>query len=73
MTADLARIILLVGFAVVAPIGIFHRVQSHTDERLDRRRERWLILLSLRPLGFAFMAGLVMFLVEPSSMAWASF
>ena len=32
-----------------------------------------MILLSLRPLGFAFMAGLVALLVEPSSMAWASF
>ncbi len=73
MTDDLARIILLVGFAVVAPVGIYHRVRSRTDERLDRRQEGWLILLSLRPLALAFMAGLVAFLIEPSRMAWASF
>ncbi len=73
MTDDLARIILLVGFGVVTPVGIYHRLQSRTDERLDRRQEGWLILLSLRPLALACMVGLVAFLIEPSWMAWASF
>ena len=39
MTDDLARIILLAGLAVVMPVGIYHRVRAHTDERLDRRQE----------------------------------
>ncbi len=73
MTDDLARIILLAGFAIVMPVGIYHRVHSSTDERLDRRQEGWLILLSLRPLALAAMVGLVAFLIEPSWMAWASF
>jgi protein-S-isoprenylcysteine O-methyltransferase Ste14 len=73
MTDDLARIILLAGFAIVMPVGIYHRVHSSTDERLDRRQEGWLILLSLRPLALASMVGLVAFLIEPSWMAWASF
>ena len=73
MTDDLARVILLVGFALVVPVGIYHRLRSRTDERLDRRQEGWLILLTLRPLALAFMAGLVLFLIEPSWMAWASF
>ncbi len=73
MTDGLARIILLVGVAVVAPVGIYHRMRSRTDERLDRRQDGWLILLSLRLLALAFMVGLLAFLVEPSSMAWASF
>ncbi len=73
MTDELARVILLVGFALVMPVGIYHRVRSCTDERLDRRQEGWLILLTLRPLALAFMAGLVTFLIEPSWMAWASF
>ncbi len=72
MTDDLARIVLLVGFAVVAPVGLYHRLRSRTDERLDRRQEGWLILLSLRPLALAGMVGLVAFLIEPSWMAWAS-
>ncbi len=72
MTDDLARIILLVGFAVVVPVGTYHRLRSRTDERLDRRQEGWLILMSLRPLALACMVGLVAFLIEPSWMAWAS-
>jgi protein-S-isoprenylcysteine O-methyltransferase Ste14 len=72
MTDELARIILLVGFAVVAPVGIYHRLRSWTDERLDRRQEGWLILLSLRPLALASIVGLVAFVMEPSWMAWAS-
>jgi protein-S-isoprenylcysteine O-methyltransferase Ste14 len=73
MTDDLARIILLVGFAVVMPVGLIHRLRSRTDERLDRRQEGWLILLSLRPLALACMAGLFAFLINPNWMAWASF
>jgi protein-S-isoprenylcysteine O-methyltransferase Ste14 len=73
VTDDLARTILLAGFAIVMPIGIYHRLRSSTDERLDRRQEGWLILLSLRPLALAAMVGLVAFLIEPSWMAWASF
>lgn len=72
MTDDLACIILLVGFAVVAPVGIYHRLRSRTGERLDRRQEGWLILLSLRPLALACLVGLVAFLIEPNWMAWAS-
>ena len=72
MTDDMARIILLVGFAVVAPVGVYHRLRSRTDERLDRRQEGWPILLSLRPLALACMVGLAAFLIEPSWMAWAS-
>jgi protein-S-isoprenylcysteine O-methyltransferase Ste14 len=73
MNDELARIILLAGFTIVMPVGVYHRVRSSTDERLDRRQEGWLILLSLRPLALAAMVGLVAFLIEPSWMAWASF
>jgi protein-S-isoprenylcysteine O-methyltransferase Ste14 len=73
MTDSLARIVLLVGFAVFAPFGIYHRLRSRTDERLDRRQEGWLILVSLRLLALVFMVGLIAFLIEPNWMAWASF
>jgi protein-S-isoprenylcysteine O-methyltransferase Ste14 len=71
MTDDQARLILLLGIAMM-PIGIYHRLRARTDERLDRRQEGWPILLSLRPLGAAFVGGLAAFLIKPSSMAWAS-
>jgi protein-S-isoprenylcysteine O-methyltransferase Ste14 len=73
MTDDIARMLLLFGFLLLAPVGVYHRLRSHTRERLDRRQEGWLVLVCLRPVGLAFMAGLLAFMIEPSSMAWASF
>ncbi len=73
MTDDLARIILLVGFVLLVPVGIYYRLRSRTDEKLDRRQEGWLVLFSLRLLAFFYIAGLMIFLVKPSAMAWASF
>lgn len=73
MTDNLARIILLAGFALFAPVGIYHRLRSRTDERLDRLQEGWPILVGLRLLALAYLAGLIAFLVEPAWMAWASF
>jgi protein-S-isoprenylcysteine O-methyltransferase Ste14 len=72
MTDDQARIILLLGFVVLAPIGVYHRYRAHTGESLDRRQEGWPILLTLRPFAAAFAVGLIAFLVDPTSMAWSS-
>ncbi len=72
MTDDVARIILLIGFVVIMPIGLWHRLRARTGERLDRRQEGWWILLTLRPLAGATMIGLIAFLIRPSSMAWSS-
>ena len=72
MTDDQARIILLLGIVVAMPIGIYHRLRARTGERLDRRQEGWPILLSLRPLGVAFVIGLTAFLIKPRNIAWAS-
>ena len=69
---DTFRIILLAGLLIVVPIAAWHRVRAHTGERLDRRQEGLFILLTLRPLGFAMMAGLVAFIVSPAAMAWSS-
>ena len=67
------RLILLVGFLVVMPVGLYHRVRSQsTGEKLDRRQEGLFVLLTLRPVGIAGMAGLIAFIVNPASMAWAS-
>jgi len=67
------RIILAVGMLVFMPIGIYRRVRSQaTGEKLDRRQEGTLILLTLRPLGIATMAGVIAFVISPASMAWSS-
>ena len=72
MSDSQARAILLLGFIIMMPIGIYHRLRARTGERLDRCQEGWPILLSLRLLGVAFMAGLIVYVVNPSNMRWAS-
>ena len=67
------RLILLIGTVILLPIMAFYRIRSQrTREKLDRRQEGWFILLTLRPLGIVHLAGLIVFLVDPSMMAWSS-
>ena len=74
MTGDpVFREILLAGWLVLLPVLVYHRIRSQaTGERLDRRQEGWFILLTLRPVGLAHMAGLITYLINPSRMAWAA-
>jgi protein-S-isoprenylcysteine O-methyltransferase Ste14 len=70
---DTFRMILLVGLVIVVPIAAYHRVRSQlTGEKLDRRQEGLAILLTLRPLGLTMIAGLIAYIVGPTSMAWSS-
>ena len=67
------RSVLLIGFLVVLPIGVYYRFKSQaTGEKLDRRQEGLFILATLRPVGLAFWLGLVAFMINPSRMAWSS-
>ena len=67
------RFILILGFAVVLPIGAYHRIKSQaTGEKLDRRHEGIFILVTLRPIGLASMVGLVTYMINPALMAWSS-
>ena len=67
------RMILLAGFLILVPIGIYHRVRSQaTGEKLDRRQEGLLILLTLRPLGIVGAIGFIAYLINPARMAWSS-
>ncbi len=70
---QLFRAILTCGLAVVLPLGIYYRVRSQASgEKLDRRREGLIILLTLRPLALASMIGLLTFVASPSRMAWSA-
>lgn len=69
---DIFRIILIVGFLIFMPIGAYHRVKSHTGEKLDRRQEGLFALFTLRPLGVVGMVGLIAYMINPSWMAWSS-
>src|SRR6185503_5218198 len=69
---QLFRLILLTEFVLFMPIGIHHRLKARTGEKLDRRQEGLFILVTLRLTGVAGMAGLIAYLINPASMAWAS-
>jgi len=69
---QLFRLLLLVGFVLFMPIGIYHRLKARTGERLDRRQEGWFILVPLRLLGVTAMVAFIAYLVSPSWMAWAA-
>jgi len=69
---QLFRLIVLAGFVVLFPIGVYHRLKSRTDEKLDRRQEGLFILVTLRLLGITGMLGVLVYLINPPWMAWAA-
>lgn len=67
------RTVLIVGALLVFPIMAYHRLKSQTTgEKLDRWQEGRFILFTLRPVGVAAMLGLLVFMINPSWMAWSS-
>lgn len=73
MTDDeIFRLILIVGFLTVLPVGVYHRLKAATSERLDRKQEGIFLLVSIRLLGIVGMAGLLTFMIDPKWMAWSS-
>ena len=67
------RLILIMLFVMILPVGLYHRLKSQaTREKLDRRQEGLLMLATLRPLGAAFWLGLLAWMIEPDWMAWSS-
>src|SRR4026209_857102 len=68
----LFRLILLAGFVIVMPIGIYHRLKARTGEKLDRRQEGLFILVTLRLTGLAGITGFIAYLINPACMGWAA-
>lgn len=67
------RIVLIIGAVLLFPAGLYYRLKSQaTGETLDRRQEGLVILLTLRPIGLTGALGLIVFMVNPSAMAWSS-
>jgi protein-S-isoprenylcysteine O-methyltransferase Ste14 len=67
------RSCLIAGLAVVAPIGIYHRIRSQaTGEKLDRRQEGLFLLIAIRLFGLAGFAGLAAYLFRPEWLEWSA-
>ncbi|MGH7492841.1 MAG: hypothetical protein ACREOO_10650 [bacterium] len=69
---DVFLIIVIAGFLVLMPIGVYHRVKSNTGEKLDRRQEGLFVLVTLRAHGIAGLFGLIAYMIDPSWTAWSS-
>ncbi len=71
---NIFRIILILGFGVVFPIGMYYRVKAHlaSREKLNRRAEGLFILSTLRPSALVGMAGLSAYVINPAWMTWSS-
>ena len=68
------RLILILGFAVVFPISLYHRLKAHlaSKEKLNRREEGLFILTTLRPIALVGIIGLFVYMINPAWMRWAS-
>ncbi len=61
---------ILVGFL---PFGLYHRIRSNIGgEKLDRWQEGAFILFGLRLSGLPWFIGGIVWMIDPSLMAWAS-
>ena len=70
---QLFRLLLLVGFLPVLPLGVFHRLQAYrAGGAVSRRAEGTFILLTLRPIAGCAVLGSIAYLVDPAWMAWSA-
>lgn len=65
------RLVLLAGLLATLPVGIRHRLRSHTGEKLDRRQEGLFVLVGLRLLGIVGMVALLAYVIDPGWMRWS--
>lgn len=73
MTHDnLFRLILLGIFFAFLPFGLYHRIRSHTGEKLDRWQEGTFILFGVRLSGIPAVIGGFAWIINPKWMSWSS-
>ena len=72
---NIFRVILILGFAAVFPVGVYHRLKAHfaSREKLNRRAEGLFILATLRPIALIGMAALLAYMINPAWMSWSSY
>jgi protein-S-isoprenylcysteine O-methyltransferase Ste14 len=66
------RWVMVAGFVAVVGIIAPHRVKAGTREKLDRRKEGAFMLATLRPAGGALWTSIILYMINPASMAWSA-
>jgi protein-S-isoprenylcysteine O-methyltransferase Ste14 len=69
---DTFRLVLIIYCVVFMPVGLYHRIQSYTGEKIDRWQEGIFILFGLRLIALAMFAGGIAWMIQPRWMAWSS-
>jgi protein-S-isoprenylcysteine O-methyltransferase Ste14 len=73
MTDDsMFRLLLLLEAVAFLPVGFYHRIRSHTGEKIDRWQEGVFILFGLRLTALVLLAGTIAWIIDPKWMAWSS-
>lgn len=72
MPNNVRNTLILFGVAFVL-VGGYHRIQSQrSGERLDRRKEGWLLLIGIRLLGLLTIGSAIAWLWRPELFSWAT-
>lgn len=67
------RLIAILSIVLTLPIGLYHRIRSQaTREKLARSEEGIFIMIGLRLCGLLAFVALAAYLINPTSMGWAS-
>ena len=67
------RVVLFVCFVAMVVITGYHRIRAAaTKEPLDRRKEGFFVLATLRPIAFSIYGAVIAYLINPRWMAWSS-
>src|SRR5215212_8952025 len=67
------RVVLIAGFVGMVVITGYHRIRAGaTREPLDRRKEGFFILATLRPIALLVYLGVIAYMINPAWMAWSS-
>lgn len=67
------RLVLFACFVAMVVITGYHRIRAAaTKEPLDRRKEGFFILATLRPIAFSIYGAVIAYLINPRWMAWSS-
>ena len=69
---ELFRLMLIILAASFMPFGLYHRIRSHTGEKIDRWQEGVCILFGLRLTALLMFAAGIAWMIDPPLMAWSS-
>jgi protein-S-isoprenylcysteine O-methyltransferase Ste14 len=66
------RLLFILAASVFVPVGLYHRIRSHTGEKIDRWQEGVFILFGLRLTAIVLFAGGIIWMIEPQWMSWSA-